>query len=87
VSASVWEVIGPNFLLLLVSLLAFAAVIYAVFLLGARSSIKAQEWVRYLVFLGPASLLLLIGLIYPAIRTVILSFMDKKSDNFVGFDN
>lgn len=42
---------------------------------------------RYLVFLGPASLLLLVGLIYPAIRTIILSFMDKKSENFVGFDN
>jgi alpha-glucoside transport system permease protein len=86
-NASVWEVIGPNFVLLLVSLLAFAAVVYAVFLIGARSSLRAQEWLRYLVFLGPASLLLLIGLIYPAIRTIILSFMDKKSENFVGFDN
>ena len=86
-NASVWEVIGPNFLLLLVSLIAFAAVVYAVFLLGARASLKAQEWMRYLVFLGPASLLLLIGLIYPAIRTIILSFMDKKSENFIGFDN
>lgn len=86
-NSSVWEVIGPNFVLLLVSLLAFAAVVYAVFLLGARSSLQAQEWMRYLVFLGPASLLLLIGLIYPAIRTIILSFMDKKSENFVGFEN
>jgi alpha-glucoside transport system permease protein len=87
VNASVWEVIGPNFLLLVISLIAFAAVVYAVFLLGARSSLRVQEWMRYLVFLGPASLLLLIGLIYPAIRTMILSFMDKKSENFVGFDN
>jgi alpha-glucoside transport system permease protein len=86
-NASVWEVIGPNFLLLVISLIAFAAVVYAVFLLGARSSLRVQEWMRYLVFLGPASLLLLIGLIYPAIRTMILSFMDKKSENFVGFDN
>ena len=83
----VWSIIAPNFALLVVSLLAFGAVIYAVFLIGARASLKQQEWLRYIVFLGPASLLLLIGLIYPAIRTIILSFMDKRGDNFVGLQN
>jgi alpha-glucoside transport system permease protein len=39
------------------------------------------------VFLGPALLLLLVGLIYPALRTIWLSFMDKRSENFIGFDN
>lgn len=86
-NSDLWKVIGPNLTLLLVSLIAFAAVVYAVFLLGARSTLRAQEWLRYIVFLGPASLLLLVGLIYPAIRTIILSFMDKRSENFVGFDN
>jgi len=86
-SASVWEVIAPNLTLLLISLAVFAAVIYAVFLIGARASLKQQEWLRYVVFLGPASLLLLIGLIYPAVRTIVLSLMDKRSENFVGLDN
>lgn len=40
-----------------------------------------------LVFLLPAGLLLLIGMIVPAARTVILSFFDGKGDSFVGLDN
>ena len=84
---STWDVIGPNLTLLVVSLLAFAAVIYAIFVIGSRASVRFQEWLRYLVFLGPALLLLLVGLIYPALRTIWMSFMDKRSENFVGFDN
>jgi alpha-glucoside transport system permease protein len=57
------------------------------FVLAERSSVKAQEWVKYLVFLVPALALLIIGLIYPAIRTLILSFMDADSEAFVGMDN
>jgi alpha-glucoside transport system permease protein len=66
---------------------AFGAVIYALFLIGSRASVKWQGWLRYGVFLGPALLLLLVGLIYPALRTIWLSFMDKRSENFIGFDN
>ena len=84
---SVWDVIGPNLTLLVISLVAFAAVIYALFLIGSRASVKWQGWLRYGVFLGPALLLLLVGLIYPALRTIWMSFMDKRSENFVGFDN
>jgi alpha-glucoside transport system permease protein len=82
-----WDIIGENFSLLAISLLAFGAVIVLLFLLAGRANVKAQEWLKYLVFLVPALLLLLIGLIYPTIRTIILSFMDAKSENFVGFDN
>ena len=84
---SVWDVIGPNLTLLVISLAAFAAVIYALFLVGSRASVRWQGWLRYGVFLGPALLLLLVGLIYPALRTIWMSFMDKRSENFVGFDN
>ena len=84
---SVWDVIGPNLTLLVISLVAFAAVIYALFLIGSRASVKWQGWLRYGVFLGPALLLLLVGLIYPALRTIWMSFMDKRSESFIGFDN
>ena len=84
---SVWDVVGPNLTLLVISLAAFAAVIYALFLIGSRASVRWQGWLRYGVFLGPALLLLLVGLIYPALRTIWLSFMDKRSENFIGFDN
>jgi alpha-glucoside transport system permease protein len=84
---TLWDVIGPNLTLLVISLVAFAAVIYALFLIGSRASVRWQGWLRYGVFLGPALLLLLVGLIYPALRTIWMSFMDKRSENFVGFDN
>jgi alpha-glucoside transport system permease protein len=84
---SVWDVVGPNLTLLVISLAAFAAVVYALFLVGSRASVRWQGWLRYGVFLGPALLLLLVGLIYPALRTISMSFMDKRSETFVGFDN
>jgi alpha-glucoside transport system permease protein len=73
--------------MLVSGLLAFAAIIFLMFVLAERTSVKAQEWVKYLVFLVPALALLIIGLIYPAIRTLILSFMDADSEVFVGMDN
>jgi alpha-glucoside transport system permease protein len=82
-----WEVIYPNLLLLIISLVAFAAIIYLVFLLASRVNVRVQEWLKYGVFLVPATLLLLIGLVYPTLRTVAMSFMNSDSTEFVGVDN
>jgi alpha-glucoside transport system permease protein len=82
-----WEIIAPNLITLVAGLAAFAAIVILIFLLAERTSVKAQEWVKYLVFLVPAVLLLVIGLIYPAIRTLILSFMNADSEKFVGMEN
>ena len=82
-----WEIIAPNLIMLVSGLLAFAAIIFLMFVLAERTSVKTQEWIKYLVFLVPALALLIIGLIYPAIRTLILSFMDADSEVFVGMDN
>ncbi|MEV0004033.1 sugar ABC transporter permease [Micromonospora sp. NPDC050980] len=48
---------------------------------------KPGEGIFALFFLLPTVLLLLIGLVVPAIRTTLLSFMDGRSENFVGLDN
>jgi len=52
---------------------------------------RAREGAGYLyqlvLFLAPASILLLVGLIYPAIATIIQSFFDKTGENFVGMEN
>jgi alpha-glucoside transport system permease protein len=50
-------------------------------------SIRLQESLRPWVFVGPALLLLGIFLVYPAVNTVVVSFQDATSSNFVGFDN
>lgn len=82
-----WEIVANNFSLLAMALLAFGAAVVLLFVIAERSSVKAQEWLKYLVFIVPALALLIVGLIYPTIRTLILSFMDAKSENWVGFDN
>ena len=52
---------------------------------------RAREGAGYLyqltLFLAPAAILILIGLIYPSIATIIQSFFDKSGENFVGMEN
>lgn len=38
-------------------------------------------------YVGPAVLFLLVFQVYPALQTIRLSFMDRRSVNFVGLDN
>ena len=40
-----------------------------------------------ILYVGPAVLFLLVYQVYPAIHTIILSFMDRRSEKFVGLDN
>ncbi|MEX2503681.1 MAG: sugar ABC transporter permease, partial [Egicoccus sp.] len=46
-----------------------------------------QETVRPWMYVGPALILLAIFLLYPAIRTIILSFQGPRGDTWVGADN
>jgi alpha-glucoside transport system permease protein len=39
------------------------------------------------VFVGPAIFVVAVIILFPAIRTIYLSFFDARSVNFVGFDN
>ncbi|MEO3745584.1 sugar ABC transporter permease [Plantactinospora sp. B5E13] len=52
-----------------------------------RSVVNRREGGLGLFFLLPTLLLLAVGLIVPAIRTVLLSFMDGGSRNWVGLQN
>ncbi len=42
---------------------------------------------RAVIFLAPALTFLTVNLVVPAIRTIITSFQDRDSEEFVGFDN
>lgn len=48
---------------------------------------KQREGLFALFFLLPTLLFLLVGLVVPAIRTTLLSFMDQNSTGWVGLDN
>ena len=54
---------------------------------GRRMRASRREGLFGAFFLLPALLLLGIGLVVPAVRTTILSFMDGGSDNWVGLRN
>ena len=65
----------------------FLAVLAVIFFIAGRANGKAQRPVAILVFLGPALVLLLFGLLGPAIRTFLLSFKGSASHTWVGFSN
>jgi alpha-glucoside transport system permease protein len=72
---------------LLVAVAVFAAVMGVVLLVANRARGRRTDLVSGLAFTAPALLLLLVGLLYPAARTVLQSFLDARSAGFVGLDN
>jgi alpha-glucoside transport system permease protein len=55
------------------------------------ADLRAREGAGYLfqmlLFLSPAIIMVLVGLVYPAILTIIQSFFDKTGKEFVGWEN
>lgn len=64
----------------------FAAVIGLLLFFVDRAPKRGRDVLQLLLFLLPASILLAIGLVYPAIRTAIAAFADKTGQ-FIGLDN
>jgi alpha-glucoside transport system permease protein len=48
---------------------------------------RVRDRLRPVVFLAPAIVFVAIALLIPAIRTIYVSFFDKRSENFIGLDN
>ena len=48
---------------------------------------RYHEGVRPYVFVGPALVILSVFLVYPVVNTVLISFKDANSEQFVGLDN
>jgi alpha-glucoside transport system permease protein len=73
------------------ALMALAIVLFVVvmggILLGVERAKKLPNAAVVAAFLGPSLLLLGLGLVYPALRTVVQSFQDERGEEFVGFDN
>lgn len=65
----------------------FVAVLVVVFFAAGRAAGRFAKPLAALVFLGPALLLLAVGLVIPAIRTIYLSFYNDGATKFVGTDN
>ena len=61
----------------------FAVVLFVI----SRVRGRANHWLTVAAFVGPTVLLLAVGLIRPAILTIIQSFQNADSTEFVGVDN
>src|SRR3712207_360592 len=72
---------------MLVAVAVFAAVIAVI--LFAAGRLKGRRSDRYVaaLFLLPTAVLVLVGLLYPAARTIFESFRDAAGSSFVGFEN
>ncbi|QRN79171.1 MAG: sugar ABC transporter permease [Nocardiopsis sp. BM-2018] len=76
----------PKLVWMLIGIVAFLGVIGLMLVLLDAPRSKRDRW-QAVFFLGPAVLLLLGGLVYPVIRTTVLSFYDRSGDTFVGLAN
>jgi len=67
--------------------IAFIAVVGVVLLLADRAPKTGREKIQTALFIGPALILVGIGLVIPVIRTTVQSFKDSNGDKWVGLDN
>ena len=68
-------------------LVGFAAVVGVIVLVAGRVKGRKGDRTVALVFLLPTVTVLLIGLVYPASRTIYQSFFDAAGTAFIGIDN
>lgn len=71
---------------MLLAVALFVGVMGLILLLVGRAKRRTDIW-QSLAFVLPALLLLGVGLIYPAIRTMYQSLFDRTTDEFLGLDN
>ncbi|MCH7231135.1 sugar ABC transporter permease [Glycomyces sp. L485] len=76
-----------RFGLLAVGLIAFVVVMLALYGLAELASRRNRSRLVASVFLFPAVLFLLLGLVYPAVRTIVMSFYSSDGSRFVWLDN
>ena len=77
----------PKLLMLAYGVVAFLAVVGILLLVVDRAPKRGREKVQLVAFLGPAVFLLCVGLLIPALRTMVLSFKGPGSVDWVGLDN
>jgi alpha-glucoside transport system permease protein len=71
----------------LAAIAVFFAVLLIIFFAAGRAAGRLARPAAIAAFLGPAILLLLVGLVLPALRTIILSFANDDSTSFIGTRN
>ncbi len=78
---------APKFGSVFSVIIAFFVVLALLFAIAGRANGKKTRPIALTIFLGPALLLLLAGLVIPGLRTILFSFMNPDSNGFIGLDN
>ncbi|CAN2229517.1 UgpA ABC-type sugar transport systems, permease components [Candidatus Nanopelagicaceae bacterium] len=77
----------PKFTSVFSAIAIFFIILGALFAIAGRANGKKARPVALVIFLAPALVLLLAGLVIPAVRTILFSFMNPDSNGWVGFAN
>jgi len=78
---------GEKFVQMIVAIGLFVAVVGVVLFLADRVRSRRGERVQTVAFLLPAIVMITVGLLYPAIRTIYESFRNAGGTEFVGLEN
>ena len=77
----------PKFISVIIALGVFFSVLIIIFATASRADGKKARPIALTIFLGPALVLLLAGVVIPGIRTILFSFMNPDSNGWAGLDN
>lgn len=80
------EDFGEKFLQVVIALAIFAAIIGIIMLLVDRAPKSFRDKATIIGFLAPAAILLIVGMVWPALQTTFLAFTDRDG-NVNGIDN
>ncbi|MHA7139964.1 MULTISPECIES: carbohydrate ABC transporter permease [unclassified Arthrobacter] len=80
------EDLGNKFLQVVVALAIFAAIIGLIMLIVDRAPKSFRDKATVIGFLAPAAILLVVGMIWPAVQTSLLAFTDRDG-NLNGIEN
>jgi alpha-glucoside transport system permease protein len=78
---------GEKFIQMFIAIGVFFAVVVLILLATQRLRSRRGELVQSAAFVLPAVILIVVGLLYPALTSIYQSFFDKTGDAFVGLDN
>lgn len=77
----------PKFTSVFSVISAFFIVLGLIFAVAGRANGKKARPIALTIFLGPALVLILAGVVIPGVRTILFSFMNPDSNGFIGLEN
>ena len=84
---SVAETTAGKFTQMFAAILLFAAIMGVILFIAGRAQGRRSDRIVAFLYLGPTLLMVLVGLIYPGLRTIYQSFFNAAGDAFIGLGN